>query len=293
MTRVLGAFLAVGASVLTGCSLVTEHLERETRVSEVDYVSASPIKVRTENGAVDIKALGTSSAPAPVKLQAELRARTVERLSQTRILATRDPDGALFVRVEWPEGGRLGSEGCSFEILTPDARGADIQSTNGAIRIENLGGNAVLRTSNGNITAQSHEGGVDASTSNGGIHLNGIGGEVVAESSNGNIAIDGGRGAARAKTSNGSIKVRFEDGAAGPAILSTSNGSVTLVCGSSFRGRLLMGTSNGGVHFNSPPGVRTISTNKRDAVVVVGERGEDAPESSIQTSNGTIQVEFH
>jgi hypothetical protein len=292
-SRAFGALLAIAALASAGCSFTGEHLERDPRTSRVDHVTASPIKVRTENGAVDVRSPGAPDAPSQVTIHAEVRARTVERLAQTHILATRDTDGTLFVRVEWPDGGRLGSEGCSFDIQLPDARGIDIASSNGSIRTENLKGNALLHTSNGNVTVQTQAGAVDVSTTNGGIHLTAITGDAVAESSNGTITIDGCRAQAKARTSNGSVKVRLDSEAAGPAILRTSNGSVTLGAGPSFRGVLRMSTSNGGVHFNTPSGVRTISTSKRDAVVAVGDRPDDAPESSIQTSNGTIQVEFH
>lgn len=286
------ALLCGMSLAFAGCSFVSEHLEHETRTMHVEHVPASALKVRTENGHVEAQGAPGSVTSAQVTIQAELRARTVERLAQTRIMATRDESGLLFIRVEWPDGGRLGSEGCDLDIHIPDARGIDIQTSNSALRIENLAGSALLHTSNGNIAVKSQAGAVDARTSNGSVQLSGIAGDAGAESSNGNITIDAAGGPVRAKTSNGSITLQLQDDSPGPVALRTSNGNVTFIPGKAFRGPLGMSTSNGGVHMNSVPSVRTVSMSKKAASVIVGENGEQAPESSIQTSNGTIKVEF-
>ncbi len=152
----------------------------------VAHVAASPMTVRTVNGAISVAA---DPAKTEVSISADLHAQTLDRLARTKIVATRDADGALRIEVAWADGQRLNSEGCDFDIVAPDVRGIDVDTSNGAIIVTDLGGNALLKSSNGKITATHQAGDVRAATSNGAIVITDPAGNVKAGSSNGAIEV--------------------------------------------------------------------------------------------------------
>ncbi len=264
---VIGAALLLStiAPASAGCVFVglsaNHHRTEELRVA---HRPGTALRVSTSNGGVTV-----ARDPADeVTITARLSACTRERVDAARVVAVREADGTLAVSVEWPEGRRHGSDGCSFEIRLPDAAGIEIATSNGGVSIGGFAGRAELRSSNGSIKVRSHQGDVHAGTSNGGLEIEGVSGEIVA------------------RTSNGSIRI---GAAAGPVRASTSNGSVSLDLGPAFSGELTLDTSNGRVHVDPAPGVKVVSAGRTSARVAVGDQG---PASNVETSNGGIRVRF-
>ncbi len=286
--RVLGvAALSCVLLTLGGCVFGQVHLERETRLLTVDHVAASPVSVRTINGAVSVVA---DTSASDVSVTAELRAQSLDRLERTKIVASRDPDGTLRIDIAWADGVALNSEGCDLDIILPDARGVDIHTSNGSVEVSNLAGKATLNSSNGRITATHHDGDVVASTSNGSISVTDPAGDVEADSSNGAITVANAPGRVSADSSNGKIDIRLASTSAGPVIADTANGSINLVVGASFRGRLSLRTSNSGITtegFSSRSDAKVEKSSKSKATIVFGEGGAD---STCSTSNGHITV---
>src|SRR5690606_1785966 len=106
------------------------NLERETRVMQVAHTPSAPLVIRTDNGKVEIV---SDPAASDVSITAELRAQTLDRLERTSVNAARGEDGTLRIGVNWADGRPLNSEGCSFDIVVPDALGVDVETHNGAI----------------------------------------------------------------------------------------------------------------------------------------------------------------
>jgi hypothetical protein len=276
----------ISASALGGCMITSDswssNVERKTVSLDIEHVSGSAIDIESENGSVTVRA---SDDAQSVSVNAEIRAKTVERLEATKIVASRNSEGALVLRVEWPENKREGSEGVSFDVTLPDARGVTINTGNGRIELENLSGEAKLETSNGRIMVGDHDGPVFANTSNGRIEVDDIDGPVRVRTSNGRVIANDVNGVVDIVTSNGSIQIELEDGVQGPSSAKTSNGSITLSIGGSLKGTLDLSTSNDQILVKR---AGQTSTFKGKAQVVLNGGG---PTTTLSTSNGRITVE--
>ena len=124
--------------------------------------------------------------------------------------------------VQWPAGGRQGSEGCDLKVVTPKVASVKLTTSNGAVSTLGLAGPATLKSSNGEITVRGHDGTVNADTSNGAI------------------VIDGATGSVDADTSNGSISVTLAGGTNPTLILKSSNGSVDVTLPAEYAGTLAL-----------------------------------------------------
>jgi hypothetical protein len=266
-TSVVGTIVVAFLVVAAGCRRADF---RETRTTSVPHVSGSPLSVETANGAITVEASApVPGSPSEVSIVAEIRATTAERLAATKVLADRDGGGRLSVRLEWPDGRREGSEGCSFSIRLPDANGVEAAASNGKVRVAGLAGGARLRTSNGAVVVSGHRG------------------DVAVKTSNGSVEVAGATARTDVETSNGRIHVSLAEDGTGPALLQTSNGSIRLSVGAAFRGTIDADTSNGSVEVTGVAGAQVDRRSRTSARVVVS--GGDAA-SRLRTSNGSIEV---
>lgn len=280
------AVLTAAAAFLPGCIIVANGYSdspqySETRTIRVPLNPGTGIDVRTRNGNVEVHA----GPGAEAVLVATLRARTQQRLEESRVIAD-SSSGTLNVRVEWPDGRPQSGEGCSFKIDSPAPTGVHVDTTNGKIAIRDTGGLADLETSNGSIRVINHAGEVQADSSNGGIDIRDAAGPVEAITTNGRIELMNVGGRAVAHTSNGSIIAHLAESSAGPVQLRSSNGSIDLALGSAFAGELKVSTSNGSVRLNSPVTV-TNMVSGRSATLQFGSGGAA---SSVITSNASVSI---
>lgn len=234
-----------------------------TTSAEAAFEQAGPLTVTTENGYITVRrALGET-----VTVVGHVVAQTQARADATTLVLTRGEGGSLGVTVSWPEGGRQRSEGCSIEVLIPAATTMTLVTSNGALTVTGMSGEATLRTSNGAITVADFDGRVSATTSNGAIVLQNIPG-------------------ATANTSNGRITVALADGASGPVSLRTSNGAIELSVGSGFDATVTASTSNGRVSVVGKD-ITTVASGKNSGTYKFGE-GTQA--STAKTSNGSVTI---
>lgn len=271
MTLAMSALAAVPALAMAGCVVIAPGCGsyaptiESKRTSQIPHVADAPIEVKTQNGAIVVE----KHDGADVTISAVIRGQTQERLDATRVLAERKADSSLAVYVQWPEGGRRGSEGCDFKIGIPSVKGVTADTANGAIMLVGLAGPLKADTSNGAITIRSHEG------------------DIEAETSNGKVTIERAPGKVKASSSNGAMSVTLADNAAGPVEIETSNGSVNLEVGPAFVGTLKASTSNGSLTMPSGEGIVHQSVTKRSAQLKFGS-GENT--SVVKTSNGSVTV---
>jgi hypothetical protein len=230
-SRTLGVALIAlaGLATLSGCIIVSRtdaslvdamSGPSETRTLTVPHVPGSRLDVRTRNGSVEVRQGGTDD----VQVTATIRARNQERLSKTLFTARRDAEGALEVRVEWPDGPKSG-EGASIVVITPSAPKVSAVSSNGDLLIEADSAHVDARSSNGDIVVRAPRAAVTAVSSNGRVQLEGV-------------------ATADVITSNEGVTVNMAPDAAGPLVIRTSNGPVDVNVGPAFAGLLRAGTSN-------------------------------------------------
>ena len=275
--------LVAGALLLfSGCSSMTQ-LTKESRVETIAHVPGSAIKVSASNGSIKV----IKADRGDVKIASHLRLVSPLRSEDTRVVADRNSDGILEVRVDWAEGKKKNREGCSFEIEVPDGSGIELRTSNGAIALSGLEGKASLNTSNGKIDVSDHRGPLNARTSNGTIVVRGIDGPVDLKSSNGRISVDEVGGSVKAITSNGGVGIAFDPGSQGSVEARSSNGSITLNISSNFSGELYAKARNGAVRTENLPEAQLISLGKNEARLKFGNSTET---STVTTSNGSIKL---
>jgi len=271
----------LAAALLTGCG--AGFLHRETRQSQTPYLPDTPLRVVSSNGSISIR----SGNQDLVLIRADIRATTPERLAAAEVTTQRLDDGTLVIGVAWPDGERKSSEGCDFLISLPGVSQVELRTTNGAIEVEGMSGQAVLTTSNGSIWAVAHNGPVAAETRNGAIRIDRPAGPVVARTSNGEVEVKDAAAGVDVETTNGAVSIALADDSPGPVRVRTSNGSVELRPGPAFRGELALGTSNGSLDIGRLRGAEVLSISSRSGKLKIGEGGDP---SSVQTSNGRIRV---
>lgn len=266
-----GAMVGTAMAPIAACGLVAcasagcyqQPTFKGTKTAAVSHVASKGLRAVTSNGAIRV----VQGTGAEVTITAKIAAMTQARLDGAAIVAQRNESGELSISVSWPDGKPQAGEQASFDIAVPDVSAITLNTSNGAVEVEGLGGDADLSTSNGKIIAKGFAGAVSASTSNGSVTLTGV--------SN-----------AKVKTSNGSVKVELAPGAEGPADIQSSNGSIELMVGSGFAGEVTCATSNGRVT-NSAGGKAVGSASKNKGTFLFGEGGKA---SSLRTSNGSITV---
>ncbi|XHC25171.1 hypothetical protein ABWH91_13140 [Phycisphaerales bacterium ac7] len=261
------AFLSTLLGGIGGCA--ASYPTVEGRMSASAPISGSPaIAVRSLNGGIKV----VRGDLDVMSVQATVRARNADRLSAARIRTEQVDGGAYEVSVAWPGDERLKNEGADFLITVPAASELVLESSNGAFVVEGLDAAVAARTSNGSISIIGPSRSVDAVTSNGTIYLEGVTGSVVARSSNGWVR------ALLAPENNG------------PVQMTTSNGNLTLRIGPAFEGEVEMWTSNGAVSVDGfTTGDSPSFLESRRNYLRLGF-GDQAQQSKLRTSNGTVTV---
>jgi hypothetical protein len=281
------AAVAAMLGFLSGCTnspfRAPPPLHEVTHTTIVPHQRGAALHVTAVNGSVVV---GRSDRD-DVQIVARLKAVSPERLETAKVVADRDEGGALSVSVDWPEGKPRNREGCSFEVLIPDAVDVTLRTTNGGIDLAGLGGKADLQTSNGGVDVKEHHGPLEATTSNGRITATGIHGTIDASTSNGRIEIADATGRIDATTSNGAIAVALAPEGPGPIKARTSNGPIRLDLSPAMQGRLTLTASNGSVRVDPSWEAKVKAQQKNHAVL---DLGDSDYQSIAETSNGSIEV---
>jgi DUF4097 and DUF4098 domain-containing protein YvlB len=218
--------LGVSVLLLCGCMIDLGDNDRfkEDFHKSFEVDAGALLSVENFNGAIEI----TGAEGRTVDVSGTKYASTKDALSELRV----DMQGSassVRIRTERPDSW-MGGGGVRYTIRVPKKMLLDrVQSSNGRIQVENIDGNARLRTSNGAIRATDIKGELSAETSNGRIEIRGLDGNANLRTSNGPIDAEATHGRFEAHTSNGKIDVRLSEAAAAdPVQLETSNGHVEL-----------------------------------------------------------------
>lgn len=253
---------------------------KETCTNNITHIADEGLNVRTDNGAISVK----RSDRSDVEVVAHITCVSPERLEAVEIITERTGDQTLKIYAKWPGSKRKKNEGCSFELLLPDARNIELRSSNGAVSCEGFAGTATLSTSNGKITVDTHDGPVNATTSNGAINARNITGTAELRTSNGAIEAQNITGAADLHTSNGAIKA-FN--VVSPVNARTSNGAISLELAPAFSGEMAASTSHGSLDISDLGDAKLISSGKKRITFSIGDSNH---KSSASTSNGSIRI---
>lgn len=181
------------------------------------------VRLENFNGSVEISGWDKNT----VDIDGTMYASTQYRLKEMKIDIAPSA-GSITIRTI-PPIDRHGNAGARYTIHVPNKTMlASIASSNGAIRVEGVEGDAHLRTSNGSVRATRLVGPLDVQTTNGTVDVSEITGDTTLHSTNGTIRAEVRKGRFGASTSNGSITAHLMEADAGPVRLSSSNGHIEL-----------------------------------------------------------------
>jgi hypothetical protein len=202
-----------------------------------------------------------------------------------------------------------GNYGVSYVIRLPRKTVLEhLQTTNGAVSVDDLQGGGKVTSTNGRIGLSNASGDYTVQTTNGAINLDRCNGAFRAESSNGSIKGNLASGSISASTTNGPVNFTIEKPQDGQKMRATStNGSITLAMAEFHDNAIHADTTNGSITLRVPDktnaelDAHTNSSIKSDLAVTVsgevskrhlaGKIGQGGPLISAETSNGSIHLE--
>ncbi|MEW6250501.1 MAG: DUF4097 family beta strand repeat-containing protein [Planctomycetota bacterium] len=306
MRRYILSAVIVATVLAAGCVRVSEDFSL-TR----PWTDYQRVEVLSRNGPVEVR----SAEVAEVEITGRKHATGAtlgaarENLARLTIDTAPHPQHAdtLVIALTVPEDLRTTDVGARIIVRVPQRVAASATTSNGSIRLEQLGGPIQARTSNGSVRIAGVSGPVEARTSNGSVRVaevataatletsNGridaenIGSDLIGETSNGSIHATGVRGAqCRLTTSNGRIDLTAEPGVSAIELRS-SNGSIHAAVPRDLAADVRLRTSNGRVRMNMP--VTVVSTGDLARSRLAGALNGGGGKLSAETSNGSITID--
>lgn len=222
-------FLPLLAVFLAGCDEIDlgnvggSDRYREDFHFSYPLTTGGSVRLDSFNGSVEISGWDKNT----VDIDGTKYANTEYRLKEMKIDIV--PSASSITIRTIPPIDHRGNAGARYTIHVPKKTMlAGIVSSNGAIRVEGIEGDAHLRTSNGSVHATRLVGPLEVQTSNGTVDVSEITGDTTLHTSNGAIRADVRKGRFGANTSNGSITVRLMEPDSNPVRLESSNGHIEL-----------------------------------------------------------------
>ena len=301
---VLPAALILG---LTGCIDFADFGDSDRFKEDFHYSyplsSGGTVSLENANGSVEITGWDQNT----VEINGMKYARSKTLLDEVKI-QTDASAGAVHVRTVRPADTHGGS-GARYTIHVPRKVLLDtITTTNGSIKVDNVDGNARLKSTNGAIRTDKVHGEIDANTTNGAVEAVDLDGNANLHTSNGSIKVDATHGSLDATTSNGSITATLEKPATNwPVKLHSSNGHIDLTIRSANIPDVRADTSNSAITVHLPGNVNarvhaatTHSSVSSDFDVLThggkanseldGTIGSGGPTVDLSSSNGAIKI---
>src|SRR6185437_1963455 len=204
------------------------------------------------------------------------------------------PSESVDVKVELPTGSRLTAEAAVGSIRTVGRLGATrIKSSMGGVDIDTTG-DLWLRSSHGNATLGTAEGGIEITTDFGQIRVGTVTGDATLKASHGSIAVEQSGGDVDVKLSFGDLDIAR---ALASVAAKTAYGSIRL--GEVSSGSIQVESGLGGVSIGVRPGVPAwldlASKNGHVRNELVSDRAPDPSEQTVavraRTELGDINIQ--
>jgi hypothetical protein len=172
--RLLGVALALALPFAAACDIVG-GFERETETEpwskSYTLQSGGTLEIANVNGRIEL----TGSDTDRVEVQAEKIGKGAsseaarEMLKRIEIVEQVAPDRIRLETKLNRSGIGVGHGEVRYRVRIPSRANVKLDTVNGGIEVENVGGRVELETTNGGIVARRISGGLDASTTNGGV----------------------------------------------------------------------------------------------------------------------------
>jgi hypothetical protein len=226
------------------------------------------VDIATRNGEITVSPSSDTVITAKVTRVAWGRDKADAEKALESVVFTDTVDGTrLRMKVEMPTGQR--PCGANVDAAVPDSVELNVQTTNGAVSIEDVTGD------------------IAASTTNGAVSLTGTTGTASVSTSNGAVTVKVHSGSLACHTSNGAVDCDLAAlGATDDAVLSTTNGAVTLLLPADVSCVIDATTSNGLITIND----FTVTYDEQTTGHVRGRIGSGASHVTITTTNGEVTI---
>jgi len=244
----VGSLGGIGQTVASAVSgIVVDSRRQLTDVIEREVTVNGSVPVSVDNFAGPVIVGGGQAGI--VKVRAEVYGGTADELGSVHLFIDMEAD-RVFVRTQGPYRG-FSHRHVKLFVTVPPGTPLEVRTQGGAIKVEDVGGTALLRTAGGPVSVVSAPGDVDAATAGGSVTVAAQhGGKVRAVTMGGQVDVSGPLfGPVEAQTSGGSIRI---DGALGPVRAHTGGGSVTVT--GEVKGDWSLRTAGGSVTVILPAG---------------------------------------
>lgn len=205
--------------LIYACNSGDDVRVEKTETRDFSSSRIQKLRVKTENGAIETTAGDEGSINVVFEHWATgiSMAAAEDNLRDINVRIVTDTDSEmLIIDVNIPNS-MTTDYGSNIFAEVPASIQLDLETSNGAITIENTERDARLKTSNGKIKVRNHRGDLDGKTSNGQIEADMVlpkDGECKLETSNGNIILSipsTTSAEIEASTSNGNVTVQGLD----------------------------------------------------------------------------------
>jgi DUF4097 and DUF4098 domain-containing protein YvlB len=273
-TPVLALALALAG---TSSPVQAKETVKETFLKTYPLRAGGELRVENTNGGITVEAWDRNEVQVEAikQVRAESAEKAREGMKLLRI-EVKPSAGALQILTKYPrnEGdgffdwlsGSSLSMSVTYKIKAPRELVANLQSTNGGVRLVGTRGRAELSTTNGGASVEDVEGNIRMRSTNGGLIVVNAAGSLDGITTNGGIT-------AQLTEVNGDISLR------------TTNGGVTLKLPENLRASVDIATSNGGIH--SDLAVEGGEKTKRS---LTGDINGGGGKLVVRSTNGGVRI---
>lgn len=250
---------------------------KETFLKTYPLRAGGELRVENTNGGITVEAWDRNEVR--VEAVKQVRADSAEKAREAMKLLrieVKPSAGALEILTRYPrnEGdgifdwlsGNSVSMSVTYKIKAPRELVADLQSTNGGVRLVGTRGPAELSTTNGGASVEDVEGNIRMRSTNGGL--------VVVNASG---SLDG-------VTTNGGIRAELNE-VDGDISLQTTNGGVTVKLPENLRASVDIATSNGGIHSDL-----AVEGGRKTKRSLTGDINGGGGKLHLRSTNGGVRI---
>src|SRR5437762_11510719 len=301
--------VAVGAGFFSGLLVVIgtvvgaeydQKIEKEFQVS-----TGGTLSVQADRGSIEVNSDASDKVHVRVlrHIKGGSQAQADELFANHDVTFRQDGNTVSVIGRNKKDQFRFGSFRqpslqVRYEIRVPRKYNAELNTSGGDIRLGELEGAVITRTSSGSIDLGTISGRIESSNSGGDILVGHAGGDLVAHTSSGSIKVQTASGKVETSNSGGDIRVNE---AGQDVVARTSSGSITLKTvqggvearnsGGDIKiekagGDVAAQTSSGSITIGQTKGKRVNAKNSGGAISV----GEIEGDVVAQTSSGSVKI---
>ncbi len=289
-------------SLLFGCLLAPLIVHAEERRLDKTFTVSPGGKVTVDVDGGDVVVNGGSSNQVVVQIVLKGSRDALEKI--TLSAEQQGNDVAVKAKREWTGWFNGFNQQTTVTVTVPKKYGTDLRTSGGNIVVKDVEGDAVGKTSGGDIRVGAVQGTVRMSTSGGSIEVENVTGQTDVRTSGGDIRAKVVTGDLRAETSGGSIRIEQVAGAAkartssgdvvardvrGPADLQTSGGSIDA---DAIDGSIRAVTSGGDVKVDLVGANRGIVATTNGGSVTVRVPRNVTASVDASTSGGSVSTDL-